>query len=758
MARRNLEVVVTVRDAASKPLDEVEKRIKRTGQAADAANLHFTKFNRTLFTTAAFVGTFVKTFSNLSNSITQGAELDRVETQFERVLGPKGTLLSNIRQLTDTAVDRMEAMRAGIQMANLGIATNSQDVAKIVAMSGAAARKAGLDSSEGIKRVTNFLKNGSISELEFLNVIKRTNPALQAQMAILNKAGGAMGQVISTQARLSMGMSALRSATAGSMMGFRDLADQVVAVKDATTNFTRTVGRFLGAALGPLIDKVTVLLDSFADTLDNIRKNEKNLVFLAKALLVVTGGVLGLAGAMGTLRLAAMALGSLGLGLPKLLTIILGLGGAFLGVTSTVDTFMDKLKLFGAFIKGIYQMVTSLDTETGIAKIDKDIKELLERNGIFTLAQNISRAVSVIKTVVKDGIDAFKWFARSVDNLFGGITKGFIDSLDKFRDPWNNFWVNDSLGPIQKVTRALVVLGGTFATLFVGKKLLGGLVGLLGKIPGLGGIFGGSGGKGPKGTPNDPLWVVQAGLAAGNMLSKLPGMEKLGGIIRNGTRGLQTKLGGLLVGLSMKFDLLKGAIFGGFRTALTALGPLVAPAIGLAVAAAIGAAIGGIMNIGLDKFTQGKTSEGFQGNVLERLMFKAFGSDKDKANTAQVQDFQNKSDLELVNEFRAKQGKPPLDKLNNNAGINIPSMPNTEIDKLDALGEQLKTVDASKRQAMQASVEQALSATSEGGSTIAPDEWMMLMTMALDRSKNLNILANKAQENKSSISPLLKDR
>jgi large subunit ribosomal protein L1 len=92
MARQNIDVIITVRDAASKPLDDVTKKIKGTGQAAKGATVDFIQFNKTLFTTGAFIATFVKGFEKLAGSLEQGAELDRLSIKYERVLGPKGLM------------------------------------------------------------------------------------------------------------------------------------------------------------------------------------------------------------------------------------------------------------------------------------------------------------------------------------------------------------------------------------------------------------------------------------------------------------------------------------------------------------------------------------------------------------------------------------------------------------------------------------------------------------------------------------------
>ncbi len=513
MALRNLEVVVTVVDKASKDLEKIEGKVKGTGDAAKKANVDFTGFNRTLFATTAFVGTFIKAFGSLTKSFEEGSELDRLSNQFERVLGPKGELFTQISGLTDASIDKFEAMREGISLRSLGIVGSVEQVADIMAKSGVAAKLAGKDSGEGIKAYSEFLKDGSESHLEFLNLIAKTNPALQAQMAILHKVGGVMGGVISTQTRLALGQSLLNAAVRGNLKGFRDLRDILLDAKQNFALFRGELGRLLLTALGPIVDKISLFMLKLSMTIDHIRKNEKNLVFLTKAVLLATGAVLGLAGALGTLRLATIALSSLGLGLPRLLFLVVSLTSAFLGITHSADSFIDRLKIFAGFVKGVWQLVTSLDRKTGIAQIDDDLKKLLEKNGIFVFAQNVARAISVVKTVVEDMIDAFKWSAKMLDNIFGGIARSFISLIGKFKEPWEHFWIDDSLNPVQKFLRSFLVVGTTFGTIFAAvfvKSVLGKVAGgLLSKMPVIGKLFGGKSG-GPRGTKSDPIYIRSA--------------------------------------------------------------------------------------------------------------------------------------------------------------------------------------------------------------------------------------------------------
>ena len=812
MAMRNLEIVVTVTDKASKQLDDVNKKIRGTGDAAQKAGTDFTKFNRTLFATTAFVGTFIKLFSSLMSSMDQGSELDRLSSQFERVLGPKGNLFQAIDSMTDASIDKFEAMRQGISLRSLGIVKSTEQLADVVSKAGVAAKMAGHDSGEGIKNYSEFLKDGNVSHLQFLNLISHTNPALQAQMAILHKAGGMMGGVISTQARLALGQSLLNAAVSGNLKGFRDLRDIMLDAKQNFSLFRQETGRLLLTALAPLIDKVSQFLLKMSMTIDNIRKNDKYLVFLTKTLVVVTGAVLGLAGALGTLRLATIALTSIGFGLPRLILFVTTLSMAFLGITSKVEKFTDKLRVFGAFVKGVWQLVTSLNTKTGIAQIDEDIKALLEKNGIMTFAQNVARAISVVKTVVKDMIDAFKWSARMMDNIFGGIGRKFIDLVSQFKQPWENWWVNESATPIHKFARSFAVIGGTLGTMITGmifKTILGSAGNLLAKIPIIGGLFGGRGGGGPKGSKSDPIYTKDADKAGtGSFLSKFMPTTLIDGAIKF--------LKDMVINAAMAFEVFKslgiGELFAMVGEAVGAVATKFAMV--ATFASAIMGVLDGIWESADDwkKFFSGLTDLGkalfditanfIKNNTVLNFIFstlgkigegifsvgkfilidgpmKLFGMIREgwKLITQLLGSLAGKLGLDMskwARELSPDTFKAPTmpelptpasvaatqtDQNPSTAGqpgektnATLPQATGTTEDTIDMIGEQLKSVTGTQRKQMQASVENALRADSEGGKEITPDEMARIMgkslNSALDGSSVMqNIEANTRKSN-----------
>lgn len=745
---KNLQIVVSVRDQATRKLGEVEKKIKHTSRATAGATNRFKDFNRTLFATTAFIGTFMKAFSSLSSSIVKGAELDRLENQFERVLGPSSNLLGHINNFTDATVDRIEAMRSGIAMANLGIVSSSEEAAGIIAMAGAAARQAGLDSGEGVKRVTQFLKDGSVAQLEFLNVIKSTNPQLQAMMSVLSSAGGTMGTVMSTQARLRMGQQALAAATQGTMKGFRDLQDVTKSIGETFKAFSMNLGRLLATSLGPFIDKVSVMFDTLSKGMDNIRKNEKEIMFLTKAMVIGTGATLGLAGAIGTLRLATMALGSLGFGLPMLIGLAATLGGTFSAVTRNANSLTERLKVFGAFLKGVWQLFSSLDEDTGLAQIDKDLADLLRGAGIFEFTHNVARAFSVARSFVRGFVDSVSTSITFAISLFEKLV-GSIKSLLGMdaAGPWSSSWLTGA----ESVGKAFGYLGSVVAA-FAGLKMA---KGVLSKIPGLGGIFGG--GKLGSSASN-PMHVKEVS-GFGGMASGLKGLGSSKGAGALGGLGAFLKKWNPFSRESL--SVLLGAL-GKFGNPIAKAGMLIAKLLspikflastllrvgaglmsfpGLlagAVAAGAGVLIGKAIKGALDKYTQGTTEEGFEGSLIERGFFKLnkLVGGKTTADFMKHQQMLKDAGIDPSKAITQTPG-------GNKSQVSVPIQPDSEDEQLDALGNKLKEMEGAEKQRFVDSIREAKSLSGPGGGDITPDEWKNIFLGALEASENLSTIANK---------------
>lgn len=691
MAKRNLDIIVKVRDAATGALNSVSNALKGTGNAANKANLDFTKFNRTMFSATAFIGMFQKAFTNMASVVEKGAEMSRVSDQFERVLGPKGDLFNLISQFTDNSVDRFAAMQEGIALKSMGIVQNTGQIAELVAKAGTAAKLAGKQSGEGIEQFSNFLKDGSVSHLQFLNLIAQTNPALQAQMAILHKVGGVMGTVIGTQQKLAIGMGLLNAVTRGHLKGERDLLDVVLDVKQAFMFLKAEVGTFLGTALAPMVDKIKDMIFAFTASLENIRKTDKNILFLTKSIIITTGAIGALVLGLGALRLSIIALSSVGIGIPGLTFTLLGLSAVFLGITSRAEGFVEKLKVFGGLFRGVFQLVHSFlsDPENfakGIGKMDKSLYDMLQKNGLIELAATIARVTATVAVFVKDTVAGVQYVATKIDQVFGFISRSIIGSLGVFKGEWSRFWVEDNQSFMGKAMRWVAVAGAIGASFLALRGIFGAFTGVMSKVPVIGKFFGGGGGRGPSGGAGDPLYVVPMG---GGLAGALGGA---GGL------GLLGKAG--LVG----------------------------------AAGVAGYGIGTGINSLADKY--GHTNKyGQEYNAYEKGMAKVLPHWAGGMTSEQYSDTYGKNS---GSQYTSDMPSAPSKQ----SSLVIPDMPEGEESKLKFLSDQMMNMDKSKQGAFAQSVSQAYESNSPGGGVITKDEWVEIFRKALDTSQNLSDMAD----------------
>lgn len=568
MATRSLTVVAQVKDAASASLKKIASSFNNVNKSVKKSSVDFTEFNRVLFSTTAFIGVFSKAFTTMTNSLNQAAELDRLSTQFERVMGPKGSLFNAISGMTKNSIDRMEALRSGISLGSLGIVKDTRTLAEVIARSGTAAKRAGFQSGEGIKRVSDFLKDGSISHLQFLNVIAATNPALQAQMAILQRAGGVMGTVISTQAKLRLGMAALRAATQGMNEDQRDLQDVMA---DAAQSFKYLKGELsslLGKALSPVIEKVTDFAFAATDLVERIRKTDQTMITTIKNLFLVGSALTSVIATLGTARLIFKALGALGIGgIPFVTAALLGLAAAFTDVQKATQTFTNMAKSAGAVFLGTFQLISSFihdadNFSKGIGKMDSELHAFLEKQGLLELTKNIARVSAVVITFSRDvGQTLVDWFKKAGDYIDPLIKK--ISAFFGASDPkgWSRSWIEGGKGVrgvLTNLAAAAIATFGAFKVLGMGKNLLG-------KMPIIGRIFGKGGNKnGPAGTSSDPIYTKQTGTISS--LTSFGSFKKIWETLKGTTpskatglfSGTVTKVSTLLASMSTGLTVLMG--------------------------------------------------------------------------------------------------------------------------------------------------------------------------------------------------------
>lgn len=735
MARTNIQVVITVKDGASKPLEGVQRGIKNTGKAAKTATSDIWQFNKTLFSMAAFIGLFSKGFGKLRESITLGAELDKVTTQFERQIGPKSKFMNTLEQSTNVVVDEFTALQVGLKLGNLGLTKSVEDSASTIAKFAVAGRMAGKDATSVIEGLGEAVADGNVAKLEELGIMKKTDPAFMALMAVMNKAGGVMGGVIAKQQAMAIVMGAINKRVQGQMFAFMSLGEIVEYTGKAYGNLKRNVGVLLATAVRPLLEKLLPLIQSFGKIVENVTRTDKHTMFLVKTILALTAAFSGLFAVLGTMKLLVKLLGFTPLGFGGMAVAIVGVTSAFVGLTRSAEGPLGKLKLFGAFFKGIYELVTNFDPETGMSKISAATEKMLGDAGILGFVDFIAASIVTVKATIKDITSFITWSAKKVDEAVGFVFGNINDKL-KNTSKWTTWWTTDTLSNFDKVKRAALILGAVFGSIFLGKKIFGAASGLLSKIPGIGGMFGG--GKGPKGTASDPIYTRPAdgGLGAGlgegaGGVAKSAGMSMMKAIIAN--------IGIILTSSIPELVLMLGTA-----------GAAAVTALGVGIAGAAGYAVGTL----IDKYGptfKDKNSGGFEGGFIERMMFKAskltgLGPAAEFAKNQQEYEKNMANSPPGMSTNQAQSGKK--------TNISVPTLPADQDTIINTLGEQMKSMKDSDKAQFQKAIEDSLNPNSSGGSLISPEEFnnfQNMMIQALDGSKNLTELVNLNKDKKLAL-------
>lgn len=538
MSTINIEVKVNSSTASAR-LKHVEQQIRSVRQSTEDVAKSFKDFNRTIFAATAFIGLFSKSFNSLASAMMAGSQLDRAVNQFNNTfgkqlpdavkqfdenaskhLGPTSQFIKLLRKQTNASVDVMSAMQAATSLQKIGVSNDLNEIVEIVARASVAGKRAGKDSAEGIRRVTNFLKDGSLAHLQHLSVIRTANPELRARLAILNQSAGVLGTTVTTQYKLNFGLKLLRDLTKDLNSEERDLRDTLLDVNQYFSLLRSTVGSLLGKAIQPLLEKAVDLSINLIAVFEAAQRNKDGLFFLGKSFLFASAAATGLILAIAGIKLGLKGLVSLVTGIPFATVAFTSLAAAVLYSRMSFDKITDSIRTFGEISKGAFQLVHSFLTDAdlfsrGVGRMDESTHNFLRKKGLLGLTENLARFGAVISVFVKS---AAKSFVATFDNILK-IISPVTDKLMKLfgidSGPWSRNIIENAerIGEVVgKVGAGMLGLIGVFKLFKMGKGILGGI----------GGLFKGRGlGSAPKGTEKDPLYVRIAGSGIGSLKGDL---------------------------------------------------------------------------------------------------------------------------------------------------------------------------------------------------------------------------------------------
>lgn len=471
-----------------------KEQIKQPKEVAKKSDLDLTQFNKTLFTTTAFLGTFYKMFTSLTAKLEEGASLERLQNQYKRVFGTSG-IQADIRKFTTTSVSEMDAMQAALNMGNAGVVHSQEEAADLIAKAATASKMANIDVSTGIREVTEALKNGSIANLEHLNILKTNDPALKQEMSMLQKMTGIMSPAYMAQYRYNLIKRALTRHTKDHMKAEMDLLDIVQKMTFSFKFLSGTVGIFLGKAISPLVLKVEDLVANFTDFLTRVTK-DKSLLEFTKNLVVIGSVVTGVVATLGGLRLGMMMLGFAGMGpFGVILTAITGIALAMTDLKPQIADIGKLLKIVGSTFSGVTQLVSSFflsadNFSKGVGKMDKKTADFLKtikigNTDLLGIVENISRTLIATLKFINDVIDKIKSGITSL--IQSPMFKSLAQNLFGDSEAWSRSWIDEGSKVRDFMVNAAAIISAAWAV----SALLPG-VGLLAKLGIVAGVAGGA--------------------------------------------------------------------------------------------------------------------------------------------------------------------------------------------------------------------------------------------------------------------------
>lgn len=743
MATKPLIVKIVLVDQTSQGLDKIQKKVKQVES-------NFNQFNKSMFAATALMGNFTRAVGGGFEAINKAAKFDRVIDQFERMFGDRSTFLSGVSHLKNVVIDDFEAMRAAIDIKSLGIVQDTESIQNIIGQSALVAKGAGRTAAEGIQHITNFLKEGHIAHLEYLGLMNRSNPAMLAQLNILNKSGKLIGSAITAQYKKEVALTllAVRAKQLENME--LDLADAVQHTTNSFRMFSVQAGTFFGESIKGLILKIGTLTAEFSAFFEKLKNSNPGIKFLTGNLIALSTVLSGIVVTFGTLRLLTVALSSIGIGGFGALAKVAALATAgFLAFRNSTGSIIDGLETFGSVIKGVFDLVsTALEPENfekGIGKIDKKLKEFLEGKGLFGTVVGISKILLVITAYVRDVINRISsFFGVMIDGAKGalGLVADLIEKIAEVTGFDKDLIPRSFIESLGWVRETLVNIGALFGIFGIGAA------GIMAIKSATGSLFGGKRGD----SPTNPIYVVDVGSglgAAKKAITSIPGMAALGGIFAGlgiifSLLKQSLQLGGLkqvIKDIPTAIALAFPRITALFARLITMAGSVITAAIsnpvvwgGAAVvlSAGIGAAIGTAINkliegTAIEQGIQGMMSKvsGFFGGPTIMSDEEAFAQAERNqlARTGKVSQETMESVYPAIPVIRPQTFTPKVSPV---AKVGPTSEMAPEID-LDYLTEAYSSLEENKKGLFSAAMMEAQAATSAGGEAITSEEYVVLL-------------------------------
>jgi len=324
-----------------------------------------------------------------------GAQSDELRISFEKTFGRgAGSLLDNVRTSVKGIVDDTTLMRNAIQ-ANIAGIKDVSLLPQLFKMGAVASQRLGIDASEGIELARKAVVEFNEGAMEQLGIINKLDPAYKTQLAIIEKTTKGLGAYMSIAQKVAY----VQDQMAKRFGNTEVIMDNMQAFKYLTSsliNFRNNLMYIVGDALAPFLRNIAEVTTELVKFMHQIRETGP---FKEGALTIIrfTVALGGMLTVLTGVKLAMMAISLVFSGPFGLIGGFLALMAALKLSKISSEGFLDSLHKVGQMAQGVFQLLSSFDPNTGLAKISKDLADSL---GHDTLQNVIDIAINIEKIML----------------------------------------------------------------------------------------------------------------------------------------------------------------------------------------------------------------------------------------------------------------------------------------------------------------------------------------------------------------------
>jgi hypothetical protein len=488
----SVNIIISVKDVATKEIDKVKKSLgsldqkttetaknteKNEAEAARATAIAHGLRQRAIQGTIQRLGTLSNSLKFLySGSFLRGvigtggllgefgfakvaAESDQVRISFQNTFGNKaGSILDSVRTSVKGMIDDTTLMKQAIQ-ANLTGIRGVNELPEIFKLGAVASQRLGISAEEGVERARRAVVEFNEGAMEQLGILNKLDPTYRTQLAMIEKSTKGLGQYLTIQYKLNYVLEQARKRFGDNYMVLETNMQAFQFLGAAIINVRNLMGYLLGDALAPMARGFAMALSEvsrFIGQLRNIRVFREGTI----AIVRFTTALMGSLAAVAAVRAGLWAL-------QLVFSGPFGLLGAFAAIAlamkvSSMGTgnFIENLKILGKEAMAVFQLITSYDPKTGLAKVAKDLADTLGPDKMGMVLDATQKVLNVLSF--------FKGVGEGIESVFNKVINvlsrlGLQPGLDE--DKWK------SIGTyVGEIGTGLVLLGAPLSA-FLGTSL-----------------------------------------------------------------------------------------------------------------------------------------------------------------------------------------------------------------------------------------------------------------------------------------------